>query len=114
MKYLKRRCRSTIWDELAEYFLYSSFFDWFYVKMSPKLIVTGVPAFGLREGKLLNPLDLIWFVPAWEVEELFLLLSCWAIICFFLTVTGFIHLNPVFVLVMGLILSFQTKRGKDK
>lgn len=34
--------------------------------MSPKSIVTGGARFRAeREGKLLNPLDLIWFVPAW-------------------------------------------------
>jgi hypothetical protein len=34
--------------------------------MSAKSIVTGGARFRAeREGKLLNPLDLIWFVPAW-------------------------------------------------
>ncbi len=42
-----------------------------------------------------------------------MLLSCWAIICFFLTVTGFIYMNPVFCAGYGLdfVLS-NVERGR--
>ncbi len=42
-----------------------------------------------------------------------MLLSCWAIICFFLTVTGFIYMNPVFYAGYGLdfVLS-NVERGR--
>jgi hypothetical protein len=63
---------------------------------------------------LLNPLDLIWFVPAWGSRGIVFIVAVYcAIICFFLTVTGFIQLNPVFCAGYGLDFVLSNKeRGR--
>ena len=61
---------------------------------------------GLREKRrLLNPLDLIWFVPAWGSKGFIIVDENNN--SFFLTAKPGSSLNPVFVLVLSLVLLFK-------
>lgn len=76
--------------------------------MRAKSIITGGARLsGLREKRrLLNPLDLIWFVPAWGSKRFIIVDENNN--SFFLTAkTGFFFEPGFFVLVLSLVLLFK-------